>query len=119
MQEPGVKTAVPAGGGTPVQVREQPVHHVHLLAGPGAPATIALEADEVLIGRGEDAAIHLSAPTISRRHALIQRRGGEFAVLDLDSAGGVLLNHVRVHQALLRDGDLIQLGEAVLLYREF
>jgi len=47
----------------------------------------------------------------------VQRRGG-VRILDDRSANGTWVNGRRVHEAELRDGDVIVLGRAVLVYRE-
>jgi pSer/pThr/pTyr-binding forkhead associated (FHA) protein len=39
-------------------------------------------------------------------------------MFDLESSNGVFLNGVRVHSAALHEGDVIQIGDAVLVFRE-
>jgi pSer/pThr/pTyr-binding forkhead associated (FHA) protein len=51
-------------------------------------------------------------------HARLQRLDDEYSVEDLDSRNGVFLNGLRVHSAVLRDGDQLQLGDAVFTYTE-
>jgi pSer/pThr/pTyr-binding forkhead associated (FHA) protein len=38
--------------------------------------------------------------------------------VDLESANGVYLNGVRVHSAGLFEGDTIQIGDVLLMFRE-
>ena len=43
---------------------------------------------------------------------------GGFWVNDLGSSNGTLLNGVRIHCERLTDGELIQVGQVKLLYRQ-
>jgi pSer/pThr/pTyr-binding forkhead associated (FHA) protein len=38
--------------------------------------------------------------------------------VDNDSRNGVFLNGVKVHSAVLRDGDVIQVADSVFVYHE-
>lgn len=73
-----------------------------------------LKGDRMLIGRDAAADIPISAgaATISRRHAMVTRqKEGGFAIADLDSFNGTLVNNQRIKQPTpLRDGDRIQLS---------
>ena len=44
------------------------------------------------------------------------RLAGDVFIEDLQGGNGVLLNQVRVHRAMLFDGDLIQLGDVMLRF---
>jgi pSer/pThr/pTyr-binding forkhead associated (FHA) protein len=55
---------------------------------------------------------------LSRSHLSLTFIDEEFVCHDLDSSNGVYLNGVRIHSATLRDGDQLQLGAIVLVYRE-
>jgi hypothetical protein len=74
---------------------------------------IVLGNDPVSIGRSPTCT--LSFPTdkeISRVHAIIERRNRGWVVADQKSTNGTFLNGQRVTvPALLREGDVIQLGE--------
>ena len=88
------------------------------IRGPGAPAVRNLEADILVVGRADDADIRIGSTALSRRHMRLERYLGGYRAIDLDSANGVYLNEVRVHSAVLRDGDTLQLGNAVFLFHE-
>jgi pSer/pThr/pTyr-binding forkhead associated (FHA) protein len=60
----------------------------------------------------------LSSKRASRLHALLRRRGHDCMLLDNDSHNGVLLNGVKVHSAVLRDGDVIQVADSIFVYSE-
>src|SRR5687768_16140227 len=53
-----------------------------------------LENDIVNIGRDGDNDIVLDADSVSRRHAKIERRGGDAFLVDLDSTNGTFVNDV-------------------------
>lgn len=89
-------------------------HVLEQIGGPGAPRRIELVDDRMVIGREGDIAI--PSPQLSRTHLCLTRNGSDFGCLDLDSKNGVYLNGIRVHSAVLREGDQLQLGDVVLLY---
>ena len=76
----------------------------------GEHVVLPLTADVTRVGRSLVADVHLDDTTVSRRHALIVRRGDGTVVLDDRSRNGVFVNGERTAEAVLRDGDLIQLG---------
>ncbi|MFZ5471845.1 MAG: FHA domain-containing protein [Myxococcota bacterium] len=73
---------------------------------------------ETTIGRTSDADLQLSSGSVSRRHTRIVGAEGEFWVNDLGSSNGTLLNGMKVRSERLRDGDIIEIGEFKLLYRQ-
>ncbi len=93
-------------------------HRFQQIEGADAPRLIPLDRDEVGIGREEVANIRINSARASRRHALIQRHEEGFELLDNESRNGVLLNGLKVHSAVLRDGDVVQVADAVCLYHE-
>lgn len=88
------------------------------IEGPGAPRQFVLDLDEVVLGRSQQAHICIESSRLSRRHALLKKRDGEYSVVDLESANGVYLNGVRAHSAVLREGDAMQIGDVVFVYHE-
>jgi len=55
---------------------------------------------------------------VSRRHAVVEYRGNQFFLRDCNSSNGSLVNGDRVSERGLRDGDLVAIGTARLLFRE-
>jgi pSer/pThr/pTyr-binding forkhead associated (FHA) protein len=88
------------------------------VAGPGAPRQFTLELEETLVGRSLQATISVEGNGMSRQHVSIKRASGEFTFTDLNSANGVFLNGVKTHSAVLRQGDTVQMGDAVFVFRE-
>ncbi len=84
--------------------------------GPGIGQTLDLPPAGGSVGRGSDNDLQLRSPQVSRHHARFVRLAGDVFIEDLQGGNGVLLNQVRVHRAMLFDGDLIQLGDVMLRF---
>ena len=79
---------------------------------------MTLGPDVSVIGRAPDALLHLPSKRVSRQHALLRVRGTDCLLVDNDSRNGVFLNGVRIHSAVLRDGDVIAVGDCQFRYCE-
>jgi two-component system cell cycle response regulator len=82
-----------------------------MLTGPDTGAVTALGRAEVMLGRGAEATVCIDEPSVSRRHAkvtLLDR--GVYLIEDLGSTNGTYVAGRRIHRAVLRSGDRIQLG---------
>jgi pSer/pThr/pTyr-binding forkhead associated (FHA) protein len=64
----------------------------------------------VTIGREADNAIQLPDEKISKHHGVILQTKDGWAVEDLHSTNGILVNGKRVERAALKDGDTVNLG---------
>ncbi|HEX5570529.1 MAG TPA: TIR domain-containing protein, partial [Ktedonobacterales bacterium] len=70
------------------------------------------------IGRHRDCDLFLEDLAVSRLHAsIIHDNGGLYSVRDENSANGVLVNGRSISVHGLQDGDQIQIGSTVLVYR--
>jgi adenylate cyclase len=71
------------------------------------------------VGRGDGCPIPLDSRSVSRLHALIQRRDcGDYSVVDLGSLNGSFVNGKRVgFPVVLGDGDTLAFGECRLVFR--
>ncbi|MBA3366093.1 MAG: FHA domain-containing protein [Actinobacteria bacterium] len=69
------------------------------------------QGDSTTIGRSPDCEIFLDDVTVSRRHAVLAERDGEFFVEDQGSLNGTFLNRRRIESAQLEDGDELQIGK--------
>ncbi|MGO9822239.1 MAG: FHA domain-containing protein [Solirubrobacteraceae bacterium] len=80
-----------------------------------APNLLALDwsgaTDELLLGRGPGCDILLTDPTVSRRHARLRFRDGNWVLQDLRSTNGTLLNDTVVGRCQLRPGDRLRVGD--------
>lgn len=99
-------------------VRAQKVPTLEQVRGPGAPRRFALSIAETVVGRGMQANIAIDSALLSRRHVVFRRQGPELSLADLDSANGVHVNGVKVHSAVLHEGDTIQMGDVVFVLHE-
>jgi len=70
-----------------------------------------------VIGRGEDAAIQMDSPGVSRYHARILVAGADATLEDLGSKNGSYVNGKLVTTRRLSDRDEIRLGATVLTFR--
>src|SRR5688572_14441668 len=79
-----------------------PEHHlVTPLAGP------------VTLGRSAACTTALESASVSRQHAEVKAVSGAWVIRDLDSKNGVFVNARKVHEAPLRVGDVVRLGDWV------
>lgn len=76
----------------------------------------------MIIGRSNDSDIFLADMLVSRSHATLQNLNkGHSTIRDNESINGTFVNGLRLQRFqkyLLQDGDEIQLGDTVLIYRE-
>jgi uncharacterized RDD family membrane protein YckC len=80
---------------------------------------IALSSAMILtIGRDPSNDLVLPDAMVSRRHAVVEHRAGQFFLRDCSSANGSVVNGDRVSERGLRDGDLVAIGSTRLLFRE-
>lgn len=63
-----------------------------------------------MLGRQSDCDIIVHDTSVSRRHCVIVPEDGGYAVVDLGSANGTLVNDVRVTRRRLADDDVIRCG---------
>ncbi len=89
-----------------------------LIHSPGKPPQeLAMESGRFLIGRSAEADIHLSSPTVSRRHALLINTGTMIHVRDLGSVNGVHAGTERIVEVTMEPGTVLRLGDCKLEYR--
>jgi general secretion pathway protein A len=73
---------------------------------------------KTIIGRTPDNDVQIHSRFISRHHAQVVSDKTQSVVEDLNSTNGVFIRAQRVKQHVLADGDIIQIGEHKLLYRD-
>jgi len=106
----------------PFYQESQPARLTYMgeLAATAFQKVILLKEDDTIIGSDERYAdVLLQKPTISPQHAhIIREQSGSFRLIDCDSLAGTWLNYAPVTRRgiLLKDGDLIQLGQEVFRY---
>lgn len=85
--------------------------------GPDAGRHFPLREGENRVGRAEDNDLVLSDSNVSRHHAAFVREKGRVWVRDASSRNGTRVNGEPVREAELSDGDEVQIGLDVLVYR--
>ncbi len=118
-------------GGHPAGARIEPylflvIEGARLAAGGLRVALAGL--DSLELGRGDEralrrtsrvaAALSVPDPRMSGEHARIVRRDGAYHLEDAASTNGTLVNGTAVTSHVLRDDDLVALGQTVFVYRE-
>ena len=86
------------------------------IAGPRRGATLPVPDLEVSIGRDADNWLVIESDGVSRRHCVLRPGPDGVTIADLDSLNGTFVNGVPVKQRLLEQGNVIGLGDTLLLF---
>ncbi len=91
-----------------------------LIVNPTSSARKEIPLPRTLLSIGRDPSNDLVLPDamVSRRHAVIEYRGNQYYLRDCNSSNGSVVNGDRVSERSLRDGDLLAIGTARLLFRD-
>jgi pSer/pThr/pTyr-binding forkhead associated (FHA) protein len=82
--------------------------------GTSAPQSIALSAEETVVGRHRDCAVRIPCAEVSRRHCILRFQNGELHIQDLDSLNGCYVNGERVTGSqVLHPGDRLEIGPVI------
>ncbi len=68
------------------------------------------------IGRRPDSEVFLDDVTVSRDHALLIARGGDWYLDDCGSLNGTYVNRARIESHRLEEGDEVQVGKYKLTF---
>ena len=118
--------AMPETAGTVPKVRSATSPHAPLavaqlvgVQGLAGGSVFTLADQVVTIGREGSNTIVLAENAVSRQHAKIERDAdGHTNICDLGSANGVVINGLRVRDALLNDGDEIKIGDSLFRFEK-
>ena len=75
-----------------------------------------LDSDRLSIGRRPDSDIFLDDVTVSRDHAILVRRAGDYYLDDCGSLNGTYVNRRGIESHHLADGDELQVGKYKLAF---
>jgi pSer/pThr/pTyr-binding forkhead associated (FHA) protein len=70
----------------------------------------------LVIGRDMECDVRVDDPKISRLHCLIERKGGEYVAVDLDSHNGTMISGWPLTRQTLKHGDVLDMGVASLQF---
>ncbi len=85
--------------------------YLHVIAGPNKGQRLQVsDAFTTLLGRSRHANTQLPDTSVSRVHCEIEIRNKRVLLTDLDSASGTFVNNQRVSECVLRDGDVVRIG---------
>ena len=113
-----------------IKTRVTPFSEPHIATGAGQDCLVVIYAPHsnqlgkrfsladgaVRIGRGIENDVILFSDSISRRHARIETRAGNYHVLDMHSTNGTYVNDDLVHDRQLRRGDQIKIGDTIMKF---
>ena len=89
---------------------------VVVIHGEGLGRRVDVEDKPVVVGRSQEADLHIPHKSVSRQHCQIWRDGDQYWVRDLGATNTTKLNEKPVHEAALNDGDHLTLGESILKF---
>lgn len=75
-----------------------------------------LRAGRQAIGRGSNNDIIVDDPSVSTAHAWIINQQGRYLIMNTLSTNGTFVNDRRIHEASLKHGDHIRVGQVELLF---
>lgn len=84
--------------------------------GPEVGECFSLDRVRVTIGRDPGSDIFLNDVTVSRAHAVVEVVGREVSISDVGSLNGTYVNGVCVDKAILREGDVVQVGTFQMVF---
>jgi DNA-binding NtrC family response regulator len=82
----------------------------------GAPREYTFDQSVISVGALDENDVVLTDPTVSRTHCKIIEEDQNYTLVDLGSTNGTLLNKVRVREAYLKPGSLIQIGRSEIRF---
>jgi pSer/pThr/pTyr-binding forkhead associated (FHA) protein len=88
------------------------------IGGGRAGEQFSINADRMAIGRAPSAEVFLDDITVSREHAVLERRDDGLHLSDSGSLNGTYVNRQRIESVRLADGDEVQIGKYRLTYIE-
>ena len=104
--------------GTFVASSELPLARLEVLHSDRLVGEFKLSRGRAIIGRTPDNDVQINSRFVSRHHAQIVSDQAQSVLEDLNSTNGVFIRSQRVKQQALADGDVVQIGEHKLLYRD-
>jgi pSer/pThr/pTyr-binding forkhead associated (FHA) protein len=92
---------------------------LRMLNGAGKDRVFTIRAAVTTIGRGLENDLVLDSTDVSRNHARIEYRDGQWFLIDLNSTNGTRLNGQPVRQSAIRGGDQFEVGSIMLEFSPY
>ena len=89
---------------------------LRVIKGPNIGDEFYIEKDEFIIGRSPESDVLLDDITVSRKHALLKKDGTDYRLRDAGSLNGSYLNGNIVEEAIISNGDRIQIVKYIFIY---
>ena len=106
---PGASQAAPVSAGS----------RLVCIAGPKAGDEFSLADGEYIIGRATDNPICIPDTSVSRKHVMVRKVGAGWAVSDMGSGNGTLVNGDVINdETPLANGDVVTLGDTQLRFED-
>ena len=87
-----------------------------VIKGPNIGEKFFIDKEESFIGRSPESDVLLDDITVSRKHVILRMKGKTCRLIDAGSLNGSYLNGNIVEEAVLQDGDRLQVGKYIFLY---
>lgn len=71
---------------------------------------------KISVGRIPDNDIQIADASISSKHGEFRQEGGDYRVIDFNSTNGTRVNDERITESILRNNDILMLGNVILRY---
>ncbi|MEK7468225.1 MAG: FHA domain-containing protein [Planctomycetota bacterium] len=82
----------------------------------GREESVPLAQNITILGRSTENAVYVDDRQASRNHCQVEKFAGGWKVVDLASRNGTRVNGVSVNQHVLKSGDRIEIGDAVVTF---
>jgi diguanylate cyclase (GGDEF)-like protein len=89
---------------------------VVVIHGEGLGKRADIEDRRVVVGRSQEADLHIPHKSVSRQHCEIWRDGDNYRIRDMGATNCTQVNDQAVNEGPLEDGDHITLGESILKF---
>ena len=84
----------------------------------GRPRVLDLDGSPIVFGRSGGATVTLNDPYVSDQHARVERQGGDWLIVDLQSTNGTFVNQVKITAPTpIAAGDQLGIGRTVVEVR--
>ena len=77
---------------------------------------INIKGSPTTIGRSDGNSLVLNSDHVSRSHAMIDWDGDHYSVVDNSSLNGTFVNGQRVRRQMLRNGDMLSIGDCEMRF---